>query len=76
MALCGVRCGRLRCLFKWLVKCIHSLHFSTNIKQMNSCFFFTLAKEKSGELILLNWISFFVFVIIIIIIKLLLLLLL
>ena len=25
MALCGVRCGRLRCLFKRLVNCVHKV---------------------------------------------------
>ena len=45
MTLCGVRCGRLKCLFKWLVNCVHNAcAFFTNIKQMNNCLFCTFAK--------------------------------
>ena len=44
MALCGVRCGRSRYLFKRLVNCVQNLTFSTNMKQMNNRLFFTFAK--------------------------------
>ena len=55
MALCGVRYGRLWCLFKWLVNCVHKacvfLHIWNKWIVVSSSH---LQKEHSGEFILLN----------------------
>ena len=58
MALCGMRCGRLRSLFKWLVNCIHKIFLQIWNKWIvvSSSH---LQKEYSKDLILLNWKSFF-----------------
>ena len=52
VALCGVRCRRLRCLFKWLVNCLHKACVFLQLRNVVSSSH--LQKEHSGELILLN----------------------
>ena len=59
MALCGVRCGRLRCLFKGLVDYFDKAYVFLQIRKkwlvISSWHF---QKEHSAELILLNLNSF------------------
>ena len=55
MALSGVRCGRLRCLFKWIVNWVHKAwSFLQMWNKWIVASFSHLQKENSGEFILLN----------------------